>query len=162
MKNSQGQLFLLNSADKIAANGFLVIFRSQIPRISLEPGSGQLHLFDASGIVADALNYPPLGPDQSYARTSGGQWQTTSTPTPGKANVFTSGTATPKPTATRRPGGGGGGGRGTPTATPAPIGTVFIKGRVKPRALALGIEATTSSFPVLMCQKRSLQYEKSL
>lgn len=123
MKDTQGHLFLLNSSYRIAANGFFVIFRSQIQNILLDPGSGQLQLFDASGVVIDAVNYPPLGTDLSYARTSGGQWQTTSTPTPGKANVFTSGKATPKPTATRHSGGGG---RGGPTATPTPLGTIFL------------------------------------
>jgi hypothetical protein len=122
---SQGQVVLLNSSYRIAAHSYLIIFSDQIPTIALSQSFGQLELLDGSGNVVDAVNYPPLGADQSYSRDASGQWQTTSTPTPGAANVFTSGsTPTPKPTATRRSGGGGGSGK--PTATPKPIGSVFI------------------------------------
>lgn len=120
------QPFLLNSSYRIAANGYLVIFSNQLPpTIPLVQGYGQLQLLDSAGNNVDAVYYPPLGIDQSYARTASGQWQTTSTPTPGAANIFTSGTATPKPTATRRSGSGDGGGGGS-RMTPTPIGTIFI------------------------------------
>ncbi len=125
---SQGEATLLNTTDRITANGYLVIFTSQIPTILLVPGQGQLELLDGAGKVLDAVNYPPLGPDLSYSRAADGQWQVTSTPTPGKANSLTSGgNPTPTPTATRRSGGNGGGsGSGAPTATLAPVGSVSL------------------------------------
>ncbi len=124
---SQGQTVLLSSTARIGAHSYLVIFGNQIPTLPLSRGSGQIELLDGSGAVVDAVNYPALELDQSYARNpdGAGQWQQTSTPTPGAANSFTSGsTPTPKATATRRSDGGGGG--SAPTATPTPFGSVFI------------------------------------
>ncbi len=140
---------LLNTGYRIAANGYLAIFSAQI-RIPLVQSFGQLQLLDGSGNIIDAVNYPPLGAGQSYSRTANGQWQTTSTPTPGAANIFTSGSKpTPTPTATRRSGGSGGGGTGsgsrTPTATPTPIGSVFIPTDTPSSGIALQNPGDTSS-----------------
>ncbi|HEY7347402.1 MAG TPA: hypothetical protein VH599_03715 [Ktedonobacterales bacterium] len=128
---AQGQALLLNSSYWIAANGYLVLFHYQIPSISLAQDSGQLQLLDGEGNTLDIVNYPLLGADQSFSRNASGQWHVTTTPTPGKANIFTSGgTPTPTPTATRRSSGGGGGGgsggSGKPTATPTPIRSIVI------------------------------------
>jgi hypothetical protein len=131
---SQGQTLLLNSSDRIGAHSYLVIFSIQIPTIPLSSSFGQLELLDSSGSAIDTVNYPALGADQSYARTSGGQWQTTSTPTPGAANKFTSGSnPTPKPTPTKRSGGGGGGS----TAIPTPVSSVFIPTNTPSSEIAL-------------------------
>jgi hypothetical protein len=123
---SQGKSVLLSSSYRIAAYSYLIIFSNQIPTIPLSRGSGQLDLLDGSGTVIDAVNYPALGTDQSYARSPNGtgQWQVTTTPTPGAANVITSGSSpTPTPTATSRSGGGG---SSSPTAPSTPIGSVVI------------------------------------
>ncbi len=117
---------LLPLGTRIAAHSYCVIFDTEIPKIHFFPGGGTLELLDANGQIADAINYPALGTDQSYARASSGQWSISSTPTPGKANSFSSGsTPTPKATATKRSGGGGGG-SGRATATPTPPGRVVI------------------------------------
>jgi hypothetical protein len=123
--SSQGQAVLLNSTDRIAANGFLIIFSDQIPTIALSRSYGQLQLLDGSGNTIDTVNYPPLGIDQSYSRDASGQWQLTGTPTPGAPNVINDGSPTPKPTPTKHSGGGGSGSSRS-TATPTPIGTIFI------------------------------------
>lgn len=119
------QQFLLPSTNRIAANGFLVIFLDQISgKITMSSNGGMLTLLDGQGNAIDTVNYPPLGPDQSYIRDSSGQWSISNTPTPGAPNVNGS---SPTPTPTRRSSGGsGGGGGGAPTATPTPIGSVFI------------------------------------
>ncbi len=118
---SQGQVILLNTSYRIAANGYLVIFSSQVPTIPFVRGAGQLQLLDSSGATIDAVNYPPLEIDQSYSRHADGTWSVSDTPTPGLPN-----TSSPTPTATKRSGGGSGGGGSSPTATPTPIGTIFI------------------------------------
>src|ERR1051326_6924908 len=43
----------------------------------------------------DSVNYPALASDQSYSLDSGGQWQITTTPTPGGGNRITGGSSTP-------------------------------------------------------------------
>src|SRR5581483_11834900 len=111
---------LLPLSYSIGANGFLAISIKNIPQIRLFSGGGQLQLLDENGQMIDSVGYPALDADSSYARTSGGQWAITTTPTPGAANTFTSGT-TPQPTPTptkNTGGGGGGGGNGSSTATP--------------------------------------------
>jgi hypothetical protein len=124
--SNNDQPVLLPLATRIAAHSYLVIFDKQLPQIQLFPGGGTLELLDANGQIADAINYPALGTDQSYARASNGQWSISGTPTPGKANSFGSGsTPTPKATATKRSGGGSGGGS-RPTATPTPIGSIVL------------------------------------
>ncbi|HLV99779.1 MAG TPA: lamin tail domain-containing protein [Ktedonobacterales bacterium] len=139
---NQNQIVLLNSTYRIAAHGYLVIFSNQIPTISLSQSYGQLKLLDSNGASVDSINYPPLGIDQSYARSPDGtgQWQTTTTPTPGAANIISIGApVTPKATATKRSGGsgGGGGGGGAPAATPTPFGSVFIPTNTPSEGVAL-------------------------
>ncbi|HEY7357087.1 MAG TPA: lamin tail domain-containing protein, partial [Ktedonobacterales bacterium] len=98
---------LLPLGTRIATHSYLVLFDAQIPKVHLFPGGGTLELLDANGQIADSINYPLSGTDQSYARASSGQWSISSTPTPGAANSFGSGsTPTPKATATKRSGGG--------------------------------------------------------
>ncbi|HEU5370066.1 MAG TPA: lamin tail domain-containing protein [Ktedonobacterales bacterium] len=122
---------LLPLETRIAAHSYLVIFDTEIPKMQLFPGGGTLTLLDANGQIADSINYPALGLDQSYARATSGQWSITGTPTPGAANSFGSGsTPTPRATATKRSGGGGGGsgggngGGGSSSTTP--VGSVVI------------------------------------
>lgn len=125
--SSKGTTATLNFTSRIAANGFLVIFGDQIPSIHLFSSFGMIELLDDQGNAIDTVNYPPLGPDQSYIRDSSGQWSISNTPTPGAPNVNgSSPTPTATPTRHSSGGGGGGGGSGAPTATPTPLGSVFI------------------------------------
>ena len=123
---------LLPLETRIAAHSYLVIFDAQIPKIHLFPGGGTLELLDANGQIADSINYPALGLDQSYARAANGQWSITGTPTPGSANSFGSGsTPTPRATATKRSGGSGGGSGsggsgGSGGGSTTPVGSVVI------------------------------------
>jgi hypothetical protein len=123
--------YLLLSTNRIAANGFLVIFSGQISsQIHISPNGGTLTLLDGQGNAIDTVNYPPLGPDQSYIRDSSGQWSISDTPTPGAPNVngsIPTPTATPTKHSSSGGGGSGGGGSGgAPTTTPTPLGSVFI------------------------------------
>ncbi|HEU5198422.1 MAG TPA: lamin tail domain-containing protein [Ktedonobacterales bacterium] len=124
---SGGAIVALNSTFRIAANGFLVIFDNQFPSIHLSSSFGMIELLDSQGNAIDTVNYPPLGPDQSYIRDSSGQWSISDTPTPGAPNVNGS-SPTPTATPTKHSSGssGGGGSSGAPTATPTPISSVFI------------------------------------
>jgi hypothetical protein len=127
--DTNNQAILLPSTERIAANSFLVIFKSQISgTLTMSPNGGMLDLLDSQGNAIDTVNYPPLGSDQSYIRDSSGQWSISDTPTPGAPNVNGS-SPTPTATPTKRSSGGsggGGGGGGAPTATPTTIGSVFI------------------------------------
>ncbi len=71
----------------IAAHGYLVVFpRTSSAFASSETATLRLVI---PNVVVDQVTVPPLGPDQSYARTSGGasSWEITSTPTIDASNT---------------------------------------------------------------------------
>lgn len=124
--DANNRAILLSTTDRITAHSFLVIFKSQISStLTMSPNGGTLELLDSQGNAIDTVNYPALGPDQSYLRDSSGQWAICATATLSAPNTCGGG---PTPTSTKRSSGGGGGsgGGGAPTATPTPIGSVFI------------------------------------
>jgi hypothetical protein len=130
---------------QIGATSLLVIFIIQVPKIRLFPGGGELELLDTSGQTISSVNYPTLASDQSYNRDGSGQWQITTTPTPGGSNRITGGSSPPGAAATARSGGGGSGSSGgQKTATPTPSGSGVLATE-NPGSIALQNQGNDSS-----------------
>ncbi len=87
----------------IAANGFLVLPRTQTKIVLQNNGDG-LELFDPQGELIDKVDYPSAPNNQSYGRTNNG-WSWSITLTPGTANIVSKNTfaTTKKEGATKSP-----------------------------------------------------------
>jgi len=99
--------YSFSSGAAIAAHGYLVVFpRTSSAFASSETATLRLVI---PNVVVDQVTVPPLGPDQSYARTSDGasSWEITSTPTIDASNTSLQVTPTAISSSTG-PGGTGG------------------------------------------------------
>jgi len=76
--------FVLTSADVVPAGGFLLLPKSR-SGLALNNDGDSVRLFDAAGVLVDAVAYASAAEGKSYARTRTG-WVWTGQPTPGAAN----------------------------------------------------------------------------
>ncbi len=113
MGSSIGNYYLPFGA-AIAAYGFLVLFPFYSP--TFRPSTSITFRLVIGTTVIDQVVVPPLGPDQSYARTYDGRrgWQITAAPTIDASNGIVQITPTSQSGGTS----GGSGGSGSFTATP--------------------------------------------
>ncbi|MGQ9491668.1 MAG: PA14 domain-containing protein [Anaerolineae bacterium] len=93
----------------LPGGAYLVLFDLQT-RLGMDDAGGEVRLYNAAGMLMDAVRYPKLNPDESYSLAPDWTWHADWRPSPGRPNLpppTSTPTRTPMPTETA-----------TPTATP--------------------------------------------
>ena len=77
--------YQLRRGTRIAASGFLVLYRSQTGLVLGDEG-GRVRLLNARQQLVERIDFPALAADASYSRKDARTWTSEWPPTPGKVN----------------------------------------------------------------------------
>jgi hypothetical protein len=79
--------YVFSEEATIKAQGYLVIKRPD-SRLSLNNSGTAVNLVDPRGKIVSGVEYSKAKEEVSFSRVDGREWQWTTTPTPGKPNIF--------------------------------------------------------------------------